>query len=139
MLTALIIFICIICVLLILVVLIQNSKGGGLTSEMGGLGSNQLMGVKKTTDLLEQVTWGLGITVMVLSLVSFIIIDRNATTGVNSVNVDRAQTQTLPGAAAPQPAPAVPGAATPGASAPAPTPGQAIPGAVTPGTSASAQ
>jgi len=133
MLTALIIFICIICVLLILVVLIQNSKGGGLTSEMGGLGSNQLMGVKKTTDLLEQVTWGLGIAVMVLSLVSFIIIDRNATTGVNSVNVDRAQTQTLPGAAAPQTAPAVPGASTPGAA-----PSQAVPGVATPGASTSA-
>jgi len=134
MLTALIIFICIICVLLILVVLIQNSKGGGLTSEMGGLGSNQLMGVKKTTDLLEQVTWGLGIAVMVLSLVSFIIIDRNATTGVNSVNVDRAQTQTLPGAASPQTAPATPGASTPGAS----TPSQAVPGIATPGASTSA-
>ena len=131
MLTALIIFICIICVLLILVVLIQNSKGGGLTSEMGGLGSNQLMGVKKTTDLLEQVTWGLGIAVMVLSLVSFILIDRNAVSGVNSVNVDRAQTQTLPGAAAPLPAPQ-------GAPAPGAAPSQAVPGAVTPGASTSA-
>ena len=134
MLTALIIFICIICVLLILVVLIQNSKGGGLTSEMGGLGSNQLMGVKKTTDLLEQVTWGFGMAVMLLSLVSFILIDRNATSGINSVNVDRAQTQTLPGAAAPMTAPATPGAVAPGAA----TPGASTPGAATPGSSASA-
>jgi len=144
MLTALIIFICIICVLLILVVLIQNSKGGGLTSEMGGLGSNQLMGVKKTTDLLEQVTWGFGLAVMVLSLVSFILIDRNATTGVNSVNVDRAQTQTLPGAAAPQTGPVTPGtptpgASTPGTSTPGAAPSQAIPGAATPGASTSAK
>ena len=77
MITALIILICIITVLLILIVLIQNSKGGGLTGEFGGLGSNQLMGVKKTTDLLEQITWGLGIAMMVLSLATYVLVDRN--------------------------------------------------------------
>ena len=128
MITALIVIICIITVLLILIVLIQNSKGGGLAGEFGGLGSNQLMGVKKTTDLLEQITWGLGIAVMVLSLASYIMVDRNQTTGINSANVDRAQTQTLPGAAAPNaangaaPSQAVPGAQTPGASTSALTP-----------------
>ncbi|MFD2573159.1 preprotein translocase subunit SecG [Spirosoma soli] len=129
MVTATIVIICILTVLLILIVLIQNSKGGGLAGEFGGLGSNQLMGVKKTTDLLEQITWGLGVGVMVLSLASYIMVDRNAATGVNSVNVDRAQTQTLPGAAAPTPAPnaangAAPSQAAPGRSdASAPTPG----------------
>ncbi|QHV94822.1 preprotein translocase subunit SecG [Spirosoma endbachense] len=128
MVTVTIVITCILTVLLILIVLIQNSKGGGLAGEFGGLGSNQLMGVKKTTDLLEQITWGLGIGVMVLSLVSYILIDRNQVSGVNSINVDRAQTQTLPGAAAPTPAAgaapsqAVPGAATPGASTSALTP-----------------
>jgi preprotein translocase subunit SecG len=139
MVTTIIVLICILTVLLILVVLIQNSKGGGLTGEFGGLGSNQLMGVKKTTDLLEQITWGLGIGIMVLSLASYILIDRNQAGGINSANVERAQTQTLPGAAAPTPAPgaaqgtapaptqAAPGrsgvpAATPGAATPAPTP-----------------
>ena len=125
MVTATIVIICIITVLLILIVLIQNSKGGGLTGEFGGLGSGQLMGVKKTTDLLEQVTWGLGIAIMVLSLASYIMIDRNAAGGINSANVDRAQTQTLPGAAAPAPGAAtgiVPGQAAPGAGTPAPAP-----------------
>jgi preprotein translocase subunit SecG len=130
MVTATIVLICILTVLLILIVLIQNSKGGGLAGELGGLGSNQLMGVKKTTDLLEQITWGLGIAVMVLSLASYIMVDRNQVTGINSANVERAQTQTLPGAAAPAPnaangaAPsqAAPGAATPGASTSALTP-----------------
>lgn len=127
MITALIVIICIITVLLILVVLVQNSKGGGLTGEFGGLGSNQLMGVKKTTDLLEQITWGLGISLMVLSMASYVLVDRNQTTGINSANVDRAQTQTLPGAAAPAPS-AANGAA----------PSQAVPGAQTPGASTSA-
>jgi preprotein translocase subunit SecG len=130
MVTAIIVLICIFTVLLILIVLIQNSKGGGLAGEFGGLGSNQLMGVKKTTDLLEQITWGLGIGVMVLSLASYIMVDRNTTAGINSVNVDRAQTQTLPGAAAPTtPAP------SPAAGA---APSQAAPGAATPGASTSA-
>jgi preprotein translocase subunit SecG len=134
MVTTTIVIICIITVLLILIVLVQNSKGGGLTGEFGGLGSNQLMGVKKTTDLLEQITWGLGIGLMVLSLTSYMLIDRTQTGGINSVNVDRAQTQTLPGAAAP-----TPGAATP---TPAPAtgaaPSQVAPGAQSPGASTSA-
>ena len=124
MVTTVIVLICIFAVLLILIVLIQNSKGGGLTGEFGGLGSNQLMGVKKTTDLLEQITWGLGIGIMVLALSTYILIDRNQTSVINSANVDRAQTQTLPGAAAPTPAsgatPATPGTATPATPAPAP-------------------
>lgn len=130
MITTLIVLICILTVLLILIVLIQNSKGGGLTGEFGGLGSNQLMGVKKTTDLLEQITWGLGIGVMVLSLASYVMIDRNQATGINSANVDRAQTQTLPGAAAPTPAPGT----APGQAVPAQPPGTAQ----TPGASTSA-
>lgn len=129
MVTATLVIICIITVLLILIVLIQNSKGGGLAGEFGGLGSNQLMGVKKTTDLLEQITWGLGIAMMVLTLASYIMIDRNQTGGINSANVDRAQTQTLPGAAAPTPAP------TPANGA---APSQAAPGAQSPGASTSA-
>lgn len=129
MVTAIIVLICIFTVLLILIVLVQNSKGGGLTGEFGGLGSNQLMGVKKTTDLLEQITWGLGIGVMVLTLASYVMIDRNQAGGINSANVERAQTQTLPGAAAPTPAPS---AATGAA------PSQAVPGAATPGASTSA-
>ena len=129
MITALIILICIITVLLILIVLIQNSKGGGLTGEFGGLGSNQLMGVKKTTDLLEQITWGLGIAMMVLSLATYVLVDRNQVGTINSANVERAQTQTLPGAAAPGPATgAAPNQAVPDAAA---TPGVATPGAST--------
>ncbi|GAB3698663.1 preprotein translocase subunit SecG [Spirosoma flavus] len=127
MVTAIIVLICILTVLLVLIVLIQNSKGGGLAGEFGGLGSNQLMGVKKTTDLLEQITWGLGIAVMVLSLASYVMVDRSQAAIINSANVDRAQTQTLPGAAAPAPT-AANGAA----------PSQAVPGAQSPGASTSA-
>ena len=44
------------CVALGFVVLIQNPKGGGLSANVGGL-SNQFMGVKQTTDVLEKGTW----------------------------------------------------------------------------------
>lgn len=55
-------------ILLILVVVIQNSKGGGLAA--GFASSNQIMGVRKTTDFLEKATWYLVATVVVLSIVS---------------------------------------------------------------------
>ena len=54
-------------ILLILIVLIQNSKGGGLAS--GFSSSNQIMGVRKTTDFLEKATWGLAGFVIVCSIV----------------------------------------------------------------------
>lgn len=62
----LIIIALIICVLLVLVVLIQNPKGGGLASNFAS--SNQIMGVKKTTDFLEKATWTLAIALLVVCL-----------------------------------------------------------------------
>lgn len=55
-------------VLLVLVVLAQNSKGGGLSGQFGGSTASNLMGVKKTGDLLEKLTWGLALSVMALVL-----------------------------------------------------------------------
>ncbi len=53
-------------VLLTLLVLVQNSKGGGLSA--GFSSSNQIMGVRKTTDFLEKATWALVIFVVVASI-----------------------------------------------------------------------
>lgn len=55
-------------ILLVLVVLAQNSKGGGLSNQFGGSGASNLIGVKKTGDLLERLTWGFAVAIMVLSL-----------------------------------------------------------------------
>ena len=53
--------------LLCVVVMIQNSKGGGLASSFAS--SNQIMGVRKTTDFLEKTTWTLiGIIVVLCVL-----------------------------------------------------------------------
>ena len=51
------ILIVILAVLLILIVLVQNSKGGGLAANFAS--TNQIMGVRKTTDFLEKTTWTL--------------------------------------------------------------------------------
>ncbi|REJ85029.1 MAG: preprotein translocase subunit SecG [Bacteroidetes bacterium] len=64
--TAISILIILVCVLLVLVVLIQNPKGGGIAS--GIIGANQVMGVKKTSDFIEKLTWGLAISLVVLCL-----------------------------------------------------------------------
>ena len=63
--TFVIVIIIIVSVLLGIVVLLQNSKGGGLTSEFSS--SNQIMGVRKTADFLEKATWTLAIILVVLS------------------------------------------------------------------------
>lgn len=55
-------------VLLVLVILAQNAKGGGLTSQFGGSSASNIIGVKKTGDLLEKLTWSFVIAIMVLSL-----------------------------------------------------------------------
>lgn len=55
-------------VLLVLVILAQNSKGGGLTSQFGGSSASNIIGVKKTGDLLEKLTWGFIVAIMVLCL-----------------------------------------------------------------------
>ena len=115
----LIILIAIIAVLLILVVLIQNSKGGGLSSEFSGAGTSQMFGVKKTTDLLEQITWGLASAVILISLASYIVVGgSNDGGGIRSVNIDKAQNTVVPGGnIAPAPGATAPAATTPAAPA----------------------
>jgi preprotein translocase subunit SecG len=63
-------FILFFAVLLILVILAQNAKGGGLTSQFGGSSASNIIGVKKTGDLLEKLTWGFIIAIMALSLLT---------------------------------------------------------------------
>jgi preprotein translocase subunit SecG len=66
MLVFIVILIILACLILGFVVLIQNSKGGGLASNFAG--SNQIMGVRKTADVLEKATWILAGLIMVLCL-----------------------------------------------------------------------
>lgn len=69
------VFILIVSALMGLVVLVQNSKGGGLVSSMSS--SNQILGVRKTTDFLEKSTWTLAVILVLLCLVSSVTIPKN--------------------------------------------------------------
>jgi preprotein translocase subunit SecG len=104
------------------IILVQNPKGGGLSANVGGL-SNQFMGVKQTTDVLEKGTWIFAAVVALLCLFSALFIpSSNQGSGL----ID--QINTKPAATAPANVPAAtpvaPNAApvTAPATAPATTP-----------------
>ena len=69
-------------VILGFIILVQNPKGGGLASSVGGF-SNQFMGVKQTTDVLEKGTWLFAAIIGVLCLISTLFMGGSAST--NSV------------------------------------------------------
>jgi preprotein translocase subunit SecG len=62
------VLITIVCFLLVVVIMVQNPKGGGLSSSLGG--STQIGGVQKTTDFLDKSTWTLAAVLIVLILLS---------------------------------------------------------------------
>ncbi|MES2575886.1 MAG: preprotein translocase subunit SecG [Bacteroidota bacterium] len=62
------VLITIVCFLLVVVIMVQNPKGGGLSSSIGG--SQMLGGVQKTTDFLDKSTWTLATVLIVLILLS---------------------------------------------------------------------
>lgn len=63
-----------------LIVLVQNPKGGGLTGSVAGL-SNQFMGVKQTTDILEKGTWLFAAIIGLLCLFSSFFISGGSSAG----------------------------------------------------------
>src|SRR5580693_10727527 len=83
------------CIFLGLIVLIQNPKGGGLAGNVAGF-SNQFMGVKQTTDVLEKGTWTLAIVVGVLCLFSALFIPRANAIQVRDVRPTTTTNTTLP-------------------------------------------
>lgn len=83
-------------VLLVLVVLSQSSKGG-ISANFIGAGASQMMGVKKTSDILEKLTWGLAIALLLLTLsTNFMVQDPAEQTELSSPNVERANESILP-------------------------------------------
>ena len=60
--------------LLILIIMVQNPKGGGLSSSFGG-DTQQIGGVKKTTDFLDKTTWILASFILILILFSNITLN----------------------------------------------------------------
>ena len=106
-------------VILGLIVLIQNPKGGGLTGVLGGF-SNQLMGVKQTTDVMEKGTWIFAAIFGILCLTSSAFISK---TGSASTKTDALIENMKPN----QPKQAPANTATPAQPNPAPAPVQKQP------------
>ena len=71
--TLCIILILVASVLIILAVLVQNPKSG-MAANFGV--SNQVMGVRQTTNFLEKFTWTMAVVIVVLSLVATMAMDR---------------------------------------------------------------
>ena len=65
--TLFVILIVIVALLMIGIVLIQESKGGGLASNFSS--SHSIMGVRKTTDVVEKTTWGLAAAMVIISVI----------------------------------------------------------------------
>lgn len=126
---ALIALILFVCLLLALVVLAQNPKGGGLSNQFGAGGGANLMGVKRTGDLLERLTWGFALGLMVLTLGTHVLNGNDNAGPARSINQQRALETQLPTAPATPgaPAPAAPGTPVPQPATPAQQPATTTP------------
>lgn len=111
-------------VLLAIVVLIQESKGGGLASNVSS--ANSVLGVRKTTDFVEKATWTLAALLVVFSVATSFFVHQNTdgTFDVNNIKTaapaPAAPAPAVPAAPANQAAPATQGTAAPAAQTPAP-------------------
>lgn len=97
-------------VILGFIVLVQNPKGGGLSGNIAGI-SNQFMGVKQTTDVLEKGTWLFAAIIGVLCLVSSVFFKGSASNTTDSSILQKVNTTSSAPAqpATPAPAPAAVG------------------------------
>jgi len=73
-----------ICIVLILAVLIQNPKGGGLSASFGGIG-NQVLGARRSTEIIEKITWGLAVALLAFSLLSAVVMPKSGSSGTERV------------------------------------------------------
>src|SRR5882757_3254990 len=78
-----------------LIIFVQNPKGGGLAANVGGF-SNQLMGVKQTTDVLEKGTWVLSVVVALLCLFSIVFVPKSTSANLRGQEKTSAPTQQAP-------------------------------------------
>jgi preprotein translocase subunit SecG len=83
--TAFLILILIVAIDLILIVMVQNPKGGGLSTSIGGGGAQSLGGVQNTNNFLDRTTWTLAIAMFALILLANFAIPRG---GENNFKLD---------------------------------------------------
>ena len=98
--TAVTVLIIISCILMVLAILVQSSKGGGLAA--GFSSSNQVMGVRKTTDFLEKFTWGLAGSLIILCILGSFVLPKTTTVVKESAIQEQIDNSTVPNQQAPQ-------------------------------------
>lgn len=99
--------------LLVLVIMVQNPKGGGLSSSLGG--TQMMGGVQKTTDFLDKSTWTLATILIALILLSSLSFSTSFSGEESLIDESAVPTTT---------APAKPAAAPANTANPAPAQGQ---------------
>ena len=100
--TLFVILIVIAALLMIGIVLIQESKGGGLASQFSGY--NQIGGVRKTTDFIEKMTWGLAAFMVLMSVACAYVAPQasNESSVMENYQAPATNPQNLPGFGASQ-------------------------------------
>jgi len=91
--------------LLILAVLAQNPKSG-MAANFGA--SNQVMGVRETSNFLEKSTWTLAVAIVVLSLCASIAMSSHKNVRVNRTDSLIEQVTNDPGMTIPNQVPVIP-------------------------------
>lgn len=103
MLYAVIALVLIASVLLILAVLVQSPKSG-MAANFGA--SNQVMGVRQTTDFLEKFTWGTAVVILILSLSASLVMGGSKSSSAASKDaealIERQESTVAPSTAVPQ-------------------------------------
>ena len=116
MITLFLILIIVACFGLGFMVLIQNPKGGGLNANVGGI-SNNFMGVKQTTDVLEKGTWIFAALIAILAMTSTVFLKSGTTDSdkglFQKVNTSATAPLSTPAQQQAAPAAAAPATATP--------------------------
>jgi preprotein translocase subunit SecG len=101
------VLITIVCFLLIIVVMVQNPKGGGLSSSLGG--TQMMGGVQKTTDFLDKSTWTLATVLIVLIMLSSLSFNHDKSEENKIIQQTSAPAaKPMPAATTPMPAAATP-------------------------------
>ena len=78
------IFLILVAIVLMMVVLVQSSKGGGLAGTFGGSDASMMFGVRRTADFMVRLTTGLATFLLVFSLVTNVIINKESIIQQNS-------------------------------------------------------
>ena len=106
---------------LVFMVLIQNPKGGGLNANVGGL-TNNFMGVKQTTDVLEKGTWIFAGVIAILAITSTVFLKGGSSSDSDKGLLNKVNTSTTTAPAQAAPVQAAPAQAAPAQTAPATAP-----------------